>query len=121
MPLANPGPDDPNTVEVIKTEEKGSDVNLATCLLADAFRGEYEMAVVVSNDSDLEEPLRVVIQELDLRVGLVNPHTAKFRSRDLLALQPVFFKQIWAKALKGSQFPQVLRDAQGEIHRPAAW
>ena len=42
------------TVEVIKTQEKGSDVNLATFLLLDAFRRETDIAVVVSNDSDLE-------------------------------------------------------------------
>jgi len=34
MPLAKPLPGGPRTVEVIKTEEKGSDVNLATYLLA---------------------------------------------------------------------------------------
>jgi hypothetical protein len=34
MPKSNPPP---NTVEVIKREEKGSDVNLATYLLVDAF------------------------------------------------------------------------------------
>ncbi len=37
-------------VKVFKTEEKGSDVNLATHLLVDGFRNEYELAVVVSND-----------------------------------------------------------------------
>ncbi len=30
LPLANPRPGGPNTAEVLKTEEKGSDVNLAT-------------------------------------------------------------------------------------------
>jgi hypothetical protein len=35
---ASPRPDDSRTVEVLKTEEKGSDVNLATYLLLDAFR-----------------------------------------------------------------------------------
>ena len=42
-------------VEVIKTEEKGSDVNLAVHLLNDAWLDRYECAVVVSNDSDLAE------------------------------------------------------------------
>jgi hypothetical protein len=37
---------------VIKTEEKGSDVNLATYLLLDAFKQDCEAAVVISNDSD---------------------------------------------------------------------
>jgi hypothetical protein len=32
---------------VIKTEEKRSDVNIATHLLMDGFHGDYELAVVV--------------------------------------------------------------------------
>ena len=43
---------------VIKTEEKGSDVNLATHLLHDAHRGRFEAAVIVSNDSDRLEPIK---------------------------------------------------------------
>lgn len=46
-------------VKVMKTEEKGSDVNLATYLLLDAFHNDYDSAMVVSNDSDLKEPIRV--------------------------------------------------------------
>jgi len=40
-------------VKVIKTEEKGSDVNLATHLVNDGHRGRYETAVLITNDSDL--------------------------------------------------------------------
>lgn len=48
--------DPTQAVQVIKTEEKGSDVNLATLLLADAFRGDAECFVLVTNDSDLAGP-----------------------------------------------------------------
>lgn len=61
LPLANPSPDGPRTVEVLRTEEKGSDVNLATYLLVDGFDGDYELAVITSNDSDLLEPIQVDI------------------------------------------------------------
>ena len=120
-PLAKPRPGGAKTVEVLKTEEKGSDVNLATYLLLDAFRKDCELAVVVSNDSDLEAPIRVAMRELGIPVGLVNPHKARFRSRDLLSLNPVFFKQIRPNALKASQFPAILGDAHGEIRRPPKW
>jgi hypothetical protein len=60
-------------VKVIKTEEKGSDVNIATHLLMDGFRNDYELAVVVSNDSDLLMPIQVVTQEFGKPVGLLNP------------------------------------------------
>ncbi len=122
MPLAKPTPEGPRTVEVIKTEEKGSDVNLATYLLLDAFRRDCDRAMVISNDSDLKEPIRIVQEELDLGVGLVNPHDPRYRSRDLLSLPPLFFKQIRERALKESQFPEVISDQSGQqLRRPAKW
>lgn len=121
MPLARPASSGPKTVEVIKTEEKGSDVNLATYLVADAFRGDADCFVVISNDSDLTEPMRVVHHELGLRVGLVNPHPPNKRSYALLSCKPTFFKQLRPAALAASQLPQQLRDAQGAITKPASW
>jgi uncharacterized LabA/DUF88 family protein len=118
MPLANPRPQGARTVEVVKTEEKGSDVNLATFLLLDAFKRECDVAVVISNDSDLKLPIEVAQTELGLRVGVVNPHQPGRRSR---ALRPTFFKQIRASALAACQFPPVLSDAKGEIRKPKGW
>lgn len=121
LPLAAMDPDDPVIVEVIKTQEKGSDVNLATFMLLDAFRQESDIAVVISNDSDLKEPIRVLIEELGVPVGLVNPHPVRKRSRVMLELEPLFFKQVQPRALRACQFPPVLRDGTGEIHRPDGW
>src|SRR6266699_3050420 len=56
-------------VWVEKTEEKGSDVNLASHLVRDAFRQQFEVAVLITNDSDLAEPVRIVSQELQMPVG----------------------------------------------------
>jgi len=108
----------PSTIEVWKTEEKGSDVNLATFLLLDAFDGRMDAAVVLSNDSDLLMPLRVARQRFGLTVGLLNPHPMPSK-----ALAPVasFVKQVRAGPLSASQFPDVLTDGKGEIRRPAAW
>ena len=118
MRLADPPTGGPATVEVIKTEEKGSDVNLATYLLLDAFKQDCEAAVVISNDSDLKEPITVAQRELGLIVGIINPHPPRRRSR---ALQPTFLKQIREPALRTCQFPQVLTDADRKIHKPARW
>jgi hypothetical protein len=52
-------------------EEKGSDVNVATHLLTDVFRGEIQGAIVISNDSDLALPL--TIARTLVPVGMVNP------------------------------------------------
>lgn len=75
---------------MVKIEEKGSDVNLASLLLADGFRGKYEAAVVLSNDSDLMLPIHIVTRELGLPVGLLNPVgctnsiTPRSRTREVL-------------------------------------
>jgi NYN domain len=121
MALANPTTFGPKTVEVIKTEEKGSDVNLATYLLVDAFRKDADAYVVVSNDSDLKEPIRIVCHELNYTVGLVNPHPPVKRSRALENCRPTFFKQIRAGVLGVSQFPSDLTDTRGAFHKPVDW
>jgi hypothetical protein len=119
MPLANPVPGGPTHVQVIKTEEKGSDVNLATHLLNDGYRHDYELAVVVSNDSDLVEPIKIVVNQLRLPVGVLNPHVQK-PSRQLVECA-TFFRHIRANALKASQFPSSLTDRKGTFHKPPSW
>jgi len=120
MPLATPQPGGARTVEVIKTEEKGSDVNLATYLLLDAFRHDSDAAVVVSNDSDLCEPIRIAMYEFGLTVGLLNPH--RHASQALVALQPAFIKQIRSGPLSASQLPAQMTDSYGhKISKPTAW
>jgi uncharacterized LabA/DUF88 family protein len=64
MPLVAPTTKGPRKVEVFKTEEKGSDVNLASWLLLDVFRKACDTVVVISNDSDLAEPVRIARHEL---------------------------------------------------------
>jgi len=118
MPLVNPPPRGARTVEVVKTEEKGSDVNLATYLLLDAFQRDCKVAVVISNDSDLKLPIEIAQTELGIRVGVVNPHPPGRRSR---ALQPTFFKQLRTPTLGACQFPSLLTDTKGEIRKPPRW
>ena len=105
----------------MKTEEKGSDVNLATYLLADAFRNDADCFVIISNDSDLTEPMRIVRHELGKVVGLLNPHPPAKRSHALLSCKPSFFKQIRAGVLRTSQFPATLQDSTGMISKPNGW
>jgi hypothetical protein len=116
MPLANTSPQ--AYARVIKTEEKGSDVNLAVHLLNDGYKNDYELAVMITNDSDLLEPMRIVKQELNLPVGLVNPQ--KHPSFHLKQ-HATFIKQIRTGVLSASQFPASLTDAKGTFHKPASW
>ena len=54
-------------------EEKGSDVNLAAHLLNDAWGDQFEVAAVISNDTDLVTPIRMVTRERSKTVYIVCP------------------------------------------------
>ena|SRR5215217_2037642 len=118
MPLAHPVPGQPKSVQVIKTEEKGSDVNIAAHLVNDGYKGLYQVAILVSNDSDLTEPVKIVRNELKLPVGVLNPfvHT----SFDLRR-HASFVKPIHSVVLAASQFPPTLHDANGTFYEPSTW
>jgi uncharacterized LabA/DUF88 family protein len=119
--LVTPLSDGTTTVKVHKIEEKGSDVNLATYLLMDGFRNEYDVAAVVTNDSDLVEPVRVVKEELQKPIVILGPNRdPQAYSRELTAAA-TSFKPIREGALKASQFPATLTDAVGTISKPAGW
>jgi len=118
MPLAYPAPGQNPYVDVLKTEEKGSDVNLATHLLHDGYNGRYECAVVVSGDSDLLAPIEIVMDELRKPVGVLNPQS---KDCQVLLKQATFYKHIRKGVLAASQFPSTLTDAQGTFTKPASW
>ena len=110
--------DGSGTVQVIKTEEKGSDVNLASYILTDAYDGLYDVAVIVSNDSDLEYPICYVKHRLGKIVGLLNPHPHPSQA---LMKHKDFYKQIRPSVLAASQFPQQMTDGAGVFHCPTPW
>lgn len=118
MPTADSRPGAPRFVDVIKTEEKGSDVNLASHLLHDAHEGRFDVGVVVTNDSDLVEPIRLVRQELGLPVGILNPYP-----KPAVEIQRTasFIKPIRKGVLAASQFADTLQDSSGMFFRPKAW
>jgi uncharacterized LabA/DUF88 family protein len=103
---------------VHKSEEKGSDVNLASFLLRDAFMGDCECAVVVSNDSDLLAPIRIAKMDCRIVVGLITPRASG--SAELRQLAN-FQKQLRPHHLAAAQFPLNLTDKHGTIHKPRNW
>lgn len=119
MPVAGGPPGKPQYVKVIKTEEKGSDVNLAAHMLADGFKGAYQVAILLTNDSDLVEPVKIVRNALKLPVGVLNPRPASPSHE--LRKYTTFVKPIRGGVLAASQFPDSLTDSTGIIHKPARW
>ena len=119
MPLAHPVPGGPKYAQVIKTEEKGSDVNIAAHMVNDGHNRLYKVAILVSNDSDLAEPVKIVRNELRLPVGVLNPflHSASYELRKYAT----FVKPIRSGVLSASQFPATMQDANGTFYKPPTW
>ncbi len=103
---------------VIKTEEKGSDVNIASHLLLDAFHKRYEAAVIISNDSDLVTPIQMV-REMGFQVVVLNPHPR--HPSHQLRQYATLVKPIRKGVLRACQFPDVLTDHQGAFSKPSQW
>ena len=79
MPKSHP----PQFANIEVLEEKRTDVNIASYLLMDTFAGQYDTAVVVSNDSDLTTPIEMVVNQLGKTVITVNPYPARRQSSEL--------------------------------------
>ena len=119
MPLADPAPGGTKHARVIKTEEKGSGVNIASHLINDGHRKRYEAAILISNDSDLVEPIKIVRNELKFPVGVLNPILEK-PSHELRKFA-TFVKPIRKGVLSASQFPPILQDSIGTFYKPPSW
>jgi len=118
MYKANQVPGEDPFVEVVKTEEKGTDVNIATHMITDAADDLFDCAVLVSGDSDLTAPVKVCIGKYGKSVGVLNPQRQKCRTLEQSA---TFYKHIRESALACAQLPPVLTDAQGSFHKPPSW
>jgi len=118
MRLAVPGDARDPYVRVISREEKGSDVNLAVHMLHDAWNDAYDCAVVLSNDSDLAEALRLV-RDMGKIVGILCP--AKDPVVEL-EKNAHFVRPVRLAHLTHSQFPdQIIDDVGAVISCPTKW
>ncbi len=118
LPLQTRLPDGTRAVWVMRTEEKGSDVNLASQLIHDAHRGAFEAAAVVSSDTDLVKPVRIVAREIGLPVCLLPPQMEGSKSLKAVATE---VRKIGDVRLKQAQFPDVVHGRRGEIRKPGSW
>ena len=105
---------------VVSTEEKGSDVNLATHLLLDAFDGKFDVAVIISNDSDLATPVGITRNRFNKKVIILNPHSKNKASIQLAKFSTKVI-QISSENLSESLFKDSLSDNIGTFTKPASW
>ena len=117
FPLADPA-ENGRIVSVIRSEEKGSDVNLAVHMVSDAWEDLYDCAVLISNDSDFAEAMRLTKEKHPQKlVGLISP--VKRSHSVQLYRQADFFARVRASFLRDSQLPDPIPGTN--LHKPAGW
>jgi uncharacterized LabA/DUF88 family protein len=118
IPLPDPAPGAWVRASVRDPKEKGTDVNLATMLMADVYGSVCDQAVVISGDSDLQMPVSVAARRMPVTV--VNPVFGR-RSRQLQAVA-TRYTTLSTGQLAASQLPQSVRLPGGRvIRKPASW
>jgi uncharacterized LabA/DUF88 family protein len=109
------------TVQVRDAKEKSSDVNLASHLITDAWLNLYDVAVVISNDSDLATAIQLVKEHQKKIVGIINPQRACKMASELGRLAD-FKSDIRLTHLTASQLPSPITAANGkQIIKPKEW
>lgn len=104
---------------VLRTSEKGSDVNLAVHLVNDAWLDAFDCAVVVSRDSDLAESMSLVKTfHSQKKLGLITMGRSLKTSKELLR-HADFVKAISSSTLSGAQFPEKIPGTN--ISKPPDW
>ncbi len=104
--------------QIGKYDEKGSDVNLATYLVRDAAKREFTKAIVISNDSDLVEPIHVARHDFGVEIYIINPQK---RAVAELSRAANGTRDISLATLAACQLATKIADNAGMITKPATW
>lgn len=115
MPLAKPQGKN-KFAQVVKREEKGSDVNLAVHFLNDAWLDLYDCGVIISNDSDLVETVKIVRNQTTKKIGIISPFPNVSKE---LKQYSHFQRKIRSSALAACQMPDIIPNTH--ITKPREW
>lgn len=103
-----------------KYNEKMTDVNIATQILIDAYQDKYDMAMLISGDSDLFPPMKAVHEIFkNKRVFVAFPPKRHNQSVSLIARGSL---TIGRKKLVESQFEEKVTKKDGYVLlKPSTW
>ena len=122
MPPAETQLEDHGYLRVLRVEEKQTDVNLATYLVARAAEAQFEQAAVISNDADFVGAIKYVRDKIGLPVIALNPNVVRRRRiNNEIKQAATYVRNITERHLADSQFPHSLTDQHGIITKPAIW
>jgi hypothetical protein len=107
-------------IEVMRMKEKRSDVNLVSQLFWHATCNAFDMAVIISGDSDFHTPVIMIRNYYRKQVGILDPQRNGTPQAPMNREANVY-KQVREGALKNSQFPIQMSDAKGNICKPQDW
>jgi len=106
-------------IEHIPTE-KMTDVNIATHLLVDGYENSYDVAILISADSDLKEPVEQ-IRRLFPEKKIIVAFPPDRDSAILRRVAGAFFR-IGRVKFEKSQLPQIVITSSGlSLKRPDIW
>lgn len=102
------------------SNEKMTDVNIATHLLTDAFSDVYDTAILISGDSDLVPPIKAVHQYFPSKsISVFFPPE---RHNNTVALAAKGSMSLGRKKLSNNQFSQSIEKTDGFIlQKPVEW
>jgi len=102
------------------SNEKMTDVNIATHIIIDAFHDKYDTAILISGDSDLVPPIKAVHQNFPNKV--VSVFFPPNRHNNTVAGAAKGSQIIGRKKLIDSQFEENVKKKDGFIlHKPTDW
>jgi uncharacterized LabA/DUF88 family protein len=121
-PLATPMTDITGQIHehvlIVDSDEKGSDVNLGSHLLNDAWEDAYDLAAVLTNDSDLAVPMKMA-RNRNKTIALINPHNNV--SKKLIGCSSIML-HLEDNELHAAQLPETVTTQNGRVLRkPDAW
>jgi len=116
----------PEFVKASIPQEKGSDVKLGAHLVRDTFLNRFDVAYVLTNDTDLVEPIRIAAAEQGKHVIIVPPvlprspkHPIPAPSLKKVASDVRFLQDA---DLGAAQFPDEVPKGHGKVlTRPPTW
>ena len=103
---------------VIKTEEKMSDVNLASEMIVDAFEDKADAFVLISGDADQSAPLSIVRHKRNKVTVVFNPHEGNCHE---LRRFSTFCKNIPRDLPAKCRLPDEVKVGDRIVHCPEAW
>lgn len=111
-------------VDYWKVEEKGSDVNLSARLVADTFQDRFDCAVLICNDGDMAEAVRIVREEAGKKVGVILPihhpnRRHKRRASQGLCREANFIRELRTSTILRCQLPDPIPGTN--LHKPPHW